>query len=336
VLREVLYDRGTNKSFQDKVPKIIWRGAAYLNPVRTVSHQVPPASTYMIQPLYMPAYLWCRFQMHQDIGMHLPLQWRNPGFISFCRVIRYYHFNYACHACAANVNQHCAPKLHHRAHQQANRSHAANDDILLVAWGMSMRLTDDSKHTLPCLDPAQDLLSVLQSKTYADVAETDIPKLRARDPEYLKVWKDTEELCDYQYQVYTEGYAWSGRLPHLLVCNSVVFSHTLRWRTFLTPLLVDGETIVMAGDQFEHLNSKFESLASNPTQAGVIANHTSDTFFRLLHPQGIACYYHELIRQYAKLLKFKVSPPDQSYVSVDTAVINALRGHGVRDTLIQW
>ncbi len=180
-------------------------------------------------------------------------------------------------------------------------------------------------------------MTVLQDKPYADVAATDFFMLRARNPHYLKMWKDTEDLCDYQYQVYTEGTAWSGRLPHLLVCNSVVFSHTMRWRTFLTPLLVDGETIVMAGDRFEQLPVLYDALAAqNASRAAAIAKHTSDTFYRLLHPQGVACYFQEMIRQYAQLLQYEVSPADSSYVSVDTAIINALKAHGVRDTVIQW
>jgi hypothetical protein len=43
-----------------------------------------------------------------------------------------------------------------------------------------------------------------------------------------------------------------------------------------------------------------------------------------------------MIRQYAQLLQYEVSPADSSYVSVDTAIINALKAHGVRDTVIQW
>lgn len=179
-------------------------------------------------------------------------------------------------------------------------------------------------------------MKVLQDKPFADVAATDFFKLKARDPEYLKLWKDTEDLCDFQYQVYTEGTAWSGRLPHLLVCNSVVFSHTIRWRTFLTPLLVDGKTIVMAGDRFEQLPGLIETFSQNTSRATAIAKHTSDTFYKLLHPQGIACYFQELIRQYAQLLRYKVSPPDSSYVSVDTAVINAVKAHGVHDTVLPW
>jgi hypothetical protein len=37
VLREVLHRKGTNLSFTEKIPKIVWRGAPELNPVRQVS-----------------------------------------------------------------------------------------------------------------------------------------------------------------------------------------------------------------------------------------------------------------------------------------------------------
>jgi hypothetical protein len=53
---------------------------------------------------------------------------------------------------------------------------------------------------------------VLKDKPYADVAGVGFHELRSKDPAALRVWKDTEQLCDYQYQVYTEGNSWSGAL----------------------------------------------------------------------------------------------------------------------------
>jgi hypothetical protein len=56
----------------------------------------------------------------------------------------------------------------------------------------------------------QALLRVLKDKPYADVAGVSFHDLRSKDPAAMRLWKDTEELCDFQYQVYTEGNSWSG------------------------------------------------------------------------------------------------------------------------------
>jgi hypothetical protein len=110
----------------------------------------------------------------------------------------------------------------------------------------------------------------------------------------------------------------------------------MRWRSFLTPLLVDGVHIVYAGERFEQLPAKLEGLAADPAAAAAMAAATSRHFHRLLHPQGISCYLQELVRRYAGLLRYRVAPPDSSFVSADTAVINAVRAHGVRGTVVQW
>ena len=110
----------------------------------------------------------------------------------------------------------------------------------------------------------------------------------------------------------------------------------MRWRSVLTPLLKDGHNIIFAGGSFEQLPSKYQEVAARPAAAAAMANATARYFHRLLHPAGISCYFQELVRRYAGLLQYQVAPPDGSYVSLDTAVINALRAHGVRDTAIEW
>jgi hypothetical protein len=110
----------------------------------------------------------------------------------------------------------------------------------------------------------------------------------------------------------------------------------MRWRSWLTPLLKDGTNIVFAGDSFEQLPAKYREVAARPAAAAAMASATAHFFHRLLHPAGVSCYFQELIRRYAGLLQYDVAPPDGSYVSVDTAVLNALRAHGIRDTAIEW
>jgi hypothetical protein len=78
----------------------------------------------------------------------------------------------------------------------------------------------------------QPLLDILGAHPWGDGAAVDFngPQgLRAKAPAALSAWRDTEQHCDYQYLVYTEGSTWSGRLPMLLMCSSVVFSHTPTW-----------------------------------------------------------------------------------------------------------
>ena len=59
-------------------------------------------------------------------------------------------------------------------------------------------------------------------------------------------------------------------------------------------------------------------------------------FYRLLHPDGISCYYRELLRRYAALLAYPVQAPGEGWTPLDTGIINALKSSGVQNTVTSW
>jgi hypothetical protein len=54
VLRDALFERGQNRSFAAKVPKILWRGAPNLNPARQVGRPAGPLACWPAGLLALP------------------------------------------------------------------------------------------------------------------------------------------------------------------------------------------------------------------------------------------------------------------------------------------
>jgi hypothetical protein len=171
VLRQALFERGRNSSVADKTPKIVWRGAANLNPVR----QVPAPCTH--------AFTGPSINSRQMVGCLLGCM---PAATTYRALL----------PAAEKMLPGYYAVLSHRpggpARPRAGIQPRCRRRLLLLGT------------------PAQALLDVLKGRPYADAASIDFADLRNRDPAALGLWKDTEALCDYQYQAYTEGHSWSG------------------------------------------------------------------------------------------------------------------------------
>ncbi|KAI0481157.1 hypothetical protein GGR56DRAFT_672195 [Xylariaceae sp. FL0804] len=75
----------------------------------------------------------------------------------------------------------------------------------------------------------QDLLEATRGAAWADVQALDGP---APAPPMM-----IEDFCRYKYVLYTDGVTYSGRLPFLQMCGSVLLTPPIAWRQHLTHLI---------------------------------------------------------------------------------------------------
>jgi hypothetical protein len=111
-----------------------------------------------------------------------------------------------------------------------------------------------------------------------------------------------EDFCRYTFILHTEGRSWSGRLKHILNCDSVAIVHDLDWTTWFYHLLQpDGskQNYVPVRRDYSDLHEKVTKLTEDPTlrEAQVIADNSVRTFRdRYGTPAAEACYWRRLIQ----------------------------------------
>lgn len=145
------------------------------------------------------------------------------------------------------------------------------------------------------------LMEVTEGKQWADVEEVS----------WFEGAKDNmipiEDYCRYAFIVHTEGRSWSGRLKHILNCDSVPVVHGLDWTTWMYHLLkADGkdQNYVPVRRDFADLEKKIEKYTKDSTMrdAQVIADNAVKTFRdRYGTPAAEACYWRELIRGWSEV-----------------------------------
>ncbi|KAI1171526.1 glycosyl transferase family 90-domain-containing protein [Nemania sp. FL0916] len=103
-----------------------------------------------------------------------------------------------------------------------------------VVWRGSTRFSPPQYPTL-----RRDLLRATageENEVWADVQGLDgyeVADGNTTTTEMMMV----EDFCQYKYVLYTDGVTYSGRLPFLQLCNSVLLSPPMAWRQFTTHLI---------------------------------------------------------------------------------------------------
>ena len=147
------------------------------------------------------------------------------------------------------------------------------------------------------------LMEVSRNKIWADVEEVSWDS-GAKDHDNMI---PIEDFCRYAFILHTEGRSWSGRLKHILNCDSVAIIHDLDWTTWFYHLLrPDGpeQNYVPVRRDYSDLDKKVTKLTKDPTlrEAQVIADNSVKTFRdRYGTPAAEACYWRRLINGWSEV-----------------------------------
>jgi hypothetical protein len=126
-----------------------------------------------------------------------------------------------------------------------------------------------------------------------------------------------DQCQQYQYHIYTEGWAHSGRLKYQLFCGGVVIAHQIRFREFFTPLLENNKHWIELPDRdWTRLSSVLSNLLeqdeietnSPPQRIAKEANRFANEIF---HPDVITCYIHRMLKSYSSLTTWNPFPNGQ-------------------------
>ena len=157
-----------------------------------------------------------------------------------------------------------------------------------------------------------DLIAQLGNLTeYADIADVaanaqhkGFGKVPRGDPN--KNYKSLAEMCEYQYIVYTEGVAYSGRLKYTSTCNSVQIGMKINYKEFWTHIL---EPYYVTVKDWDDALSKYQELRNNPSRAEALAAGARDVLRKHLSPTGVSCYIQRMLEGYARSQRWTVRSP---------------------------
>lgn len=159
------------------------------------------------------------------------------------------------------------------------------------------------------------LMEVTKGEKWADVEEVSW----GEDAKDNKI--PIEDYCRYAFIVHTEGRSWSGRLKHMLNCDSVPIIHDLDWTTWMYHLLKpDGseQNYIPVKRDMSNLESMVKKYTKDPTlrKAQVIADNAVKTFRdRYGTPAAEACYWRRLVQGWSEV-SFKPNVSHEISVNV--------------------
>lgn len=141
------------------------------------------------------------------------------------------------------------------------------------------------------------LLEATKDKDWADA--------KSMDWGTMDTFMPIDRMCDYAFNMHTEGGSYSGRLKFLLMCSSPVVVHELDWTTHWYHLLVaegDDQNYISVQRDFSDLEEKVQHYLENPEEAErIIENARTRLRDRYLTPAAQLCYWKKLIRGYSEV-----------------------------------
>ena len=156
-----------------------------------------------------------------------------------------------------------------------------------------------------------DLVNILSDKT--DVA--DVALITSKDFTSKKGansnLKSLQEMCKYQYIIYTEGIAYSGRLKYTALCNSVQIGHQITFIEFWTHLL---EPYYVSVSDWNDALDKYHALQANPAEAERLAVGAAEAVRKHLSSTAINCYIKRMLTGYARSTNWPVMSPAEDTV----------------------
>jgi protein glucosyltransferase len=160
--------------------------------------------------------------------------------------------------------------------------------------------------------PERDPL-ILLSRSIPDILDAQYTKNQAwksakdtlgRDPAPIISFEDQ---CNYKYLINLRGVAASFRYKHLFLCKSTVLQVESDWiEFFYQPLLPWIHFVPIAADMHD-LKDKILFLKKHDDIAKEIAKTGHDFIYNELTIDSVTCYWHQLLTDYTKLLRYRVS-----------------------------
>jgi len=115
-----------------------------------------------------------------------------------------------------------------------------------------------------------------------------------------------EDHCVYRYQWNFRGVAASFRHRHLFLCNSVVLHVGEEWLEFYYPLMKPWVHYVPIKTDFSDAMTHLDFVMENDDIAREISERGKEFILNHLRMEDIVFYWFHLLREYAKLMTWKV------------------------------
>jgi len=131
---------------------------------------------------------------------------------------------------------------------------------------------------------------------------SDADTLGAKPAEEMKL----EDHCKYKYLFNFRGVAASFRLRHLFLCNSLVFHVGDEWLEFFYNELKPWVHYIPVKQDLSDARELIEFAMNNDKAAQEIAERGRSFIADHLKMEDIYCFWEELLKEYAKLMKYKV------------------------------
>ena len=115
-----------------------------------------------------------------------------------------------------------------------------------------------------------------------------------------------EDQCTYKYLINLRGVAASFRYKHLFLCKSTVIQVESDWIEFFYPTLLPWIHYVPVASDMHDLKDKILFLKNHDNISKEIAENGYDFIYNKLTIESVTCYWHHLLSEYSKLLRYRV------------------------------
>lgn len=116
-----------------------------------------------------------------------------------------------------------------------------------------------------------------------------------------------EDHCQYKYLFNFRGVAASFRLKHLFLCRSLVFHGGDEWIEFFYPSMKPWIHFIPIKKGFTEADiaELLHFAKDNDERMQQLADKGHEFIWNNLRMEDVSCYWHKLLTQYGKLLKYK-------------------------------
>lgn len=159
--------------------------------------------------------------------------------------------------------------------------------------------------------PERDPL-ILLSRVNPDLADAEYTKNQAWKSEKDTLGKPPAkevplaDHCKYKYLFNFRGVAASFRLKHLFLCGSLVFHVGDEWLEFFYPQLKPWVHYIPVRQDLSNLRELLQFVKENDEVARQVSERGQQFISDHLRMEDVSCYWESLLKEYAKLLKYKV------------------------------
>ncbi|KAL4226109.1 Protein O-glucosyltransferase 1 [Mactra antiquata] len=154
---------------------------------------------------------------------------------------------------------------------------------------------------------------ILLSRKEPELVDAQYTKNQAwKSKEDTLGWDPAKEVplvdhCDHKYLFNFRGVAASFRFKHLFLCDSVVFHVGEEWLEFFYPAMKPWVHYIPVKQDLSDVKELLLFAQQNDDVVHDIAKRGRQFIWDHLRMEDISCYWLKLLKQYAKLLTYKVT-----------------------------